>query len=85
MAQTYPMHGFVLVVAFATFFALRRAAELEAEISVVKNTDEATALRRLGTMLRALRHDYKVARNVADGAAEAAAKCQVTAVDPSRG
>lgn len=54
---------------------------------MVKNTDEATALRRLGTMLRGVRVDYKVAKDVADGAADAAAKCQVTVVvvDPKRG
>lgn len=57
-----------------------RAAELESEISEVKDTDEATALRRLGTMLRAVRHDYKVAKGLVDGTVEAAAKCQVMAV-----
>lgn len=58
-------------------YCIGRGAELERMIAEVRGGDEATVLRRLAEMLRVLRSDFKVAKQAAQMAGEAAAKCQV--------
>ncbi|CAB1099722.1 unnamed protein product [Ectocarpus sp. CCAP 1310/34] len=57
--------------------AAAKGADLEKAVADVRGRDEATALRRLGELLRGLHTDFKAARRTAESAMEAAAKCQV--------
>eukprot|EP00752_Nemacystus_decipiens_P009380 g8383.t1 len=54
-----------------------KASELEADIKTVKGGDEAAALRRLEDGLNRLKADFREVRGLAQGAQEAADKCQV--------
>ncbi|CAM9593360.1 unnamed protein product [Ectocarpus sp. 6 AP-2014] len=57
--------------------AAARGADLERTVADVRGRDEATALRRLGELLKGLHTDFKATRRTAESAVEAAAKCQV--------
>ena len=57
--------------------ATTRASELDADIKTVKGGDEAAALRRLEDGLNRLKADFREVRGLAQGAQEAADKCQV--------
>lgn len=50
---------------------------MEDAISKVRDTDEAAALKKLGSMLRQIRSEAKVAKDLTEKTVEAAAKCQV--------
>lgn len=50
---------------------------MEVQIKTVKGGDEAAALRRLEDSLNRLKADFKDVRGLAQGAQEAADKCQV--------
>lgn len=54
-----------------------RASELEVDIKTVKGGDEAAALRRLEDGLNRLKADFREVHGLAQGAQEAADKCQV--------
>lgn len=55
----------------------RRASELETDIKTIKGGDEAAALRRLEDSLIRLKTAFKEVKGLAQGAQEAADKCQV--------
>lgn len=64
---------FTLVVA-----AWDRADELEAAIMTVRGRDEAAAVRALEAALKSLRMAFGEVSRLAEGAVEAAAKCEVS-------
>ena len=57
-----------------------RAEELDADIKTIKGVDEAAALRELEDGLRKLKAAFKEVKGLAQGAQEAADKCQVCAL-----
>ncbi|CAB1114761.1 unnamed protein product [Ectocarpus sp. CCAP 1310/34] len=57
--------------------ASTKASELEVDIKTIKGGDEATALRRLEDGLNRLKASFKEVKALAQGAQEAADKCQV--------
>ena len=57
-----------------------RASELDANIKTIKGVDEAAALRELEDGLRKLKAAFKEVKGLAQGAQEAADKCQVRAL-----
>lgn len=54
-----------------------RAKELEEDIRTIRGGDEAATLRRLEDSFKKLKAAYKEVQSLAQGAEEAAAKCQV--------
>lgn len=56
-----------------------RADELEGDIKKIRGGDEAAALRRLEDDMGKLKAAFKEVKGLAQGAQEAAAKCQVLA------
>lgn len=54
-----------------------RVAALEAGIAEAKGGDEAAALKNLGTLLRRMHTEARIARELTQKTKEAAAKCQV--------
>lgn len=58
-------------------FCLSSADELDAETRTAKGGDAAGEIRRLEDSLRRLRSSFQEVKGLANGAQEAAAKCQV--------
>lgn len=58
-------------------YADDRAEELEGLVRAVRGGDEAAAQRRLENALKTLKTAYKEVKALSQGAAEAAAKCEV--------
>lgn len=77
------------LVVFSTFLPCKcvhyfRADELDADIRTVRAGDEAAAIRRLEAAMKSLRIAFKEVKELAQGAEQAAAKCEVSPWRPEQ-